>query len=439
MQLSMKYKNDMSPCWKSAARYCFCLVLLIVTGCNPLPSELKNQILGVKEVKPIRIGILHSQTGTMAVSETSLRHAEILAVEEINASGGVLGRPLEAIVKDGRSRADLFAKRAKDLLNDDVEVIFGCWRSNDRKAILPILDEADALLFYPLQYEGNECSRSVFYSGQTPNQQILPALDWFMSEVGGRRSRVFLIGSDYIFARTVSYIVKKYLESSPMQVVGEVYVPFGHTDFGDILMEIQKAQPDLILNMLNGDSNIPFYVQVSGQGIDPKDLPILATSISEAELRSIPPKATQGHFAAWSYFQSLDTEASKKFLNSFANAYGDDRVVNDPMEAAYTQVYLWKEAVERAGTTDSEAIRKVLEKGIELDAPSGRVRIDPRNHHLYKKFRLGKIRPDQQFEIVFESPEWIRPEPFPAFAFPDWSCDWTRGGLRKGNPVPIDK
>jgi urea transport system substrate-binding protein len=435
----MKASNHLRKQWDSAIRFTLLFALANVIGCDRVSPELKSQLLGVKEIQPIRVGILHSQTGTMAFSETPLRHAEILAIEEINANGGVLGRPLEAVVKDGRSRSDLFVNRAKDLLDADVDVIFGCWRSSDRKAVLPILENADGLLFYPLQYEGNECSRNVFYSGQTPNQQILPALDWFMSDAGGRRGRVFIIGSDYVFSRTVSYIVKKYLESKPMQIVGEVYVPFGHSEFDSVLADIRKAEPDLILNMLNGDSNIPFYTIYSGQGIAPEKTPILATSISEAELRSIPPKATVGHYAAWSYFQSLDTEASKRFQKSFAKEFGEDRVVNDPMEAAYTQVYLWKKAVELAGTTDSEAIRKVLEKGIEFDAPSGRVRIDSRNHHLYKKFRLGKIRNDQQFDIVFESPEWIRPEPFPAFAFPDWNCDWTKGGLRRGKPVPIDK
>jgi urea transport system substrate-binding protein len=407
-----------------------------LVGCD-LPDEAREAIVGKANVEPIRVGILVSQTGTMAISETPIRHTLGLAIEEINASGGLLGRPLQAIVSDGRSRSDLFVKRTQELLDQDVEVIFGGWRSVDRKAILPVIEQAQSLLFYPLQYEGNECSRSVFYTGMTPNQQILPALDWFMSDAGGAKRRVFLVGSDYVFPRTANYVVRKYLEKQSMEVVGEVYVPFGHREFDEALTAIQEAQADLVLNTLNGDSNVSFYSQFHQRGITSNQTPILATSIGESELRSLPAESTRGHFAAWSFFQSLKTSKSLAFVENFQKEFGTDRVVNDPMEAAYVAIHLWKRAVEAAGSTDPEAIRKTLEKGISFEGPGGEVRIDPRNHHLYKTFRLGRIRDDQQFDIVYESPEPIRPEPYPAFAFPDWSCDWTREGHLKGRPVLI--
>ncbi|MFN6128438.1 MAG: urea ABC transporter substrate-binding protein [Planctomycetota bacterium] len=413
------------------------------SGCSQTsdesPSKILEQLIGKKKApEPIRVGVLFSQTGSMSISEMPLKHAVLQAIDEINAQGGVLGRPLVPEIRDGRTREDLFAKRARELVEDGAAVIFGGWRSVDRKAMIPWVENSETLLFYPLQYEGNESSRSVFYGGMTPNQQMLPAIDWFMSPEGGSRTRVYLIGSDYVFPRTANYIIKEYLKDKPMQVVGEAYVPFDHAHFEEQMQLIRESKADLILSTVNGVSNIAFFRQFSEQGLDPQKTPIFATSIAEAGLRSIPSMYTTGHYAAWSFFQSLKQERAREFVRHFQDEYGSDRPVHDPMESAYTQVYLWREAVERAGSVSADAVRRALEKNIEFEGPGGLVRIDPRNHHVYKRLRIGRIRTDQQFEVVHESADWIRPEPYPAFAFPGWSCDWTQGGLRKGPGVKIE-
>lgn len=418
------------------------LILACFGGCDEgssaSSSKLMEQLVGKPKPEPIEVGVLFSQTGSMSISEMPVKHAVIQAIDEINAKGGVLGRPLVPIIRDGRSREDLFEKRARELTDLKVDVIFGGWRSIDRKAMIPIMERSGTLLFYPLQYEGNESSKNVFYGGMTPNQQILPALDWFMSPEGGARKRVFLIGTDYVYPRTANYIVRKYLEDQGMQVVGEKYIPFDHKDFDKEFAAVLESRADLILSTINGEANIPFFRTFSDLGFDPQASPILATSIGESGLRSIPARFTTGHYASWSFFQSLTGEKSKAFVARFHSEYGLDRPVHDPMESAYTQVYLWREAVEKAGSLAPEEIRKVLEKQIQFDGPGGTVRVDPRNHHLYKTMRLGRIRDNQQFEIVYESPDLIRPEPYPSFAFPGWSCDWTKGGLQKGPPVKID-
>lgn len=425
----------LSYCWLTG-------FLFFIGGCEQVSedssSDLVEQFLGKKEPEPIRVGILFSQTGSMSISETQLKHVVVQAIEEINARGGVLGRRLEPVIQDGKTREDIFAKRTRELVESGVPVIFGAWRSVDRKAMLPVLESSDVLLFYPLQYEGNETSRSVFYGGMVPNQQMLPSLEWFMSPEGGSRTRVFLIGSDYVFPRTANYIVRKFLEGKSMQVVGETYVPFDHNDFTEHYRAIRESKADLILSTINGISNIALFRQFTEQGFDTETSPILATSIGEAGLRSIPAQYTTGHYAAWSFFQSLNDDRARSFVRRFQDEYGSDRAVHDPMESAYTQVYLWREAVERAGSVSAVEVRKIMEKNIEFDGPVGRVRIDPRNHHAYKNVRIGRILADQQFEIVYESPDLIRPEPYPSFAFPGWNCDWTRSGLQKGPAVNIE-
>lgn len=420
------------------------VMLLATAGCGDNSADssarLAELVFGRAEPAPIPVGVLFSQTGSMSISETQLKHVVLQAIDEINASGGVLGRRLTPIIQDGRTRADIFAKRAQELIDQEgVAVIFGGWRSVDRKAVIPIVEAGNTLLFYPLQYEGNESSRNVFYGGMTPNQQILPVLDWFMSPAGGARRRVFLIGSDYVFPRTANYIVRKYLEGKSMQVVGEQYVTLDHSDFTEECRQIEAAQADLVLSTINGESNIAFFRQYTVQGLEPQATPILATSIGEAGLRSIPPAFTTGHYAAWSFFQSLNSDAARNFVEQFQNEYGADRPVHDPMESAYTQVYLWREAVEQAGSVETEAVRKVLEGTIAFEGPGGLVRIDAKNHHTYKRMRVGRILPDQQFEIVCEAPDLIAPEPYPDFAFPGWSCDWTAGGVQSGPPVRLGK
>ncbi|MFM8172275.1 MAG: urea ABC transporter substrate-binding protein [Pirellulaceae bacterium] len=418
------------------------LATISLAGCDQIDPKWRDHLGLVDKPVPIRVGILHSETGTMSISETSLRDTELLAIAEINSAGGLLGRPIEPIVKDGRSRDDLFVKRARSLLEDyGLQVVFGCWTSSSRKAVTPLFEEEDALLFYPLQYEGNEASRNLFYFGSTPNQQILPAIDWFHSDAGGNRKKIYLVGSDYIYPRTAHYIVRKYLEGKEMEVVGESFAPLGSRDFQQVVSKIMVSKADLVLSTINGDSNVDFYQQfhqMAGQvGIDSDKLPIVATSVGENELRSLLPEFVQGHYVAASYFQSIDSSINRRFVEAFKKEYGEDRVADDPMDAAYVQVYLWKAAVEAAQSTDPQKVREALEKTIEFDGPGGKVRIDPRNHHLYKKFRLGRINGDRQLDIVHESPEPIQPEPFPQFAFPGWECDWTKEGLKKGEPVSL--
>lgn len=439
-----------SSLWLLACLISCCLTCTV--GCDSQEKIFLDWLTPRKEPQKIKLGILHSQTGTMGMSEMSLRHAEILAIEEINASGDFPDVEFEAIVKDGRSRQDIFRRRTRDLIDrENVDVIFGCWTSSDRKAVIDEIQNPTSiyvlgnyassqqpLLFYPLQYEGAESHRNVFYFGSTPNQQILPAIDYFLDEQGGNKKRIFLLGSDYLYPKTANYIVKKYLQLKGLEAVGEAYVPLGHRDFKATLEAIQTASPDLILNTINGDSNIHFFNAFKTIFPDPNTLPILSTSVGEDELRRLPHDVVQGHYAAWSYFQSIDSPANRQFVSKVKKAYGYDRVTDDPMEAAYLQVHLWKEAYRRAKSSEPDKIRQELEKGIEFDAPSGKVKVDPKTHHLYKRFRLGKIRSDRQFDLVYESKDWIAPDPFPSFAFPGWSCDWTRGGLLKGPPPAID-
>ena len=405
------------------------LAPLMLTGCDsraPEPSTVK-------------VGILHSQTGTMAISEISLVDMEMMAIEEINAAGGVLGRMIQPVIEDARSRsADIFPKKAAKLLVEDkVAAVFGCWTSASRIAVLPVFEEHNGLLFYPLQYEGNECSRNVVYTGLAPNQQIIPAIDWLVSGEGGGRRRFFLLGSDYVYPRTANYIVGKYVEQHGAEIVGELYTPLGGRDYKAVVDEIVAVNPDVIFSTLNGDTNVHFYRELANRGITPQQLPVFATSLGEDELRGILPADVEGHLAGWSYFQTVDTPANNSFVERFQAEHGEDRVVSDPMEAAYAQVYLWKLAVEKAGSFEVDRVLEAFNSGIEFDAPGGKIMVDPKTRHTYKPFLIGRIRKDRQFDIVYETPTWIKPDPYPALAFPGWQCDWTDGGVTAGEEVQI--
>lgn len=408
-----------------------------LTGCDALsPSTLFVPAPGPA---PVKIGLLHSQTGTMAISETSLRDAEEFALLEIDAAGGVLGHPVEALVEDGRSRStDIFPRRARKLLSEDgVVALFGGWTSDSRKAMAPVVEAAGSLLFYPVQYEGAECAPGVIYTGATPNQLILPALDWFLSDAGGRKRRFYLIGSDYVYPRTANYVARKYLASKGAEVVGEAYVPLGSGDFRRAIGELREANPDVVLSTINGDSNLDFYAEFAKQGLRPDRTPIVATSIGENELRSLLPSQVAGHWVLANYFQSIDTPANRAFVDGFRAEFGLDRVTDDPMESAYVAVKLWKLGVERAGTTDPKAVIAALSKGAVIEGPGGTSLFDPKTRHLAKKFRLGIVREDRQIALVHESPEPIEADPYPAFAFPGWRCDWTKGPPVAGAPVDL--
>ncbi len=356
----------------------------------------------------IRVGILHSLSGTMAISEASLKDAELMAIAEINQAGGVLGRIIEPVIEDGASDPKVFALKVRSLLEqDNVATIFGGWTSASRKAALPVLEELNALMWYPVEYEGLECSPHIFYTGMCPNQQVGPAVDWLLQNKG---KRFYLLGSDYVFPRTSNKIIKAQLKRNGGILVGEKYLPLGTTEFGDVIEKIKQAKPDVVFNTINGDSNMAFYQQYKDAGIEAEDIPIMAVSITEEELRRIGGGIATGHYTSWSYFQSINTPRNRTFVKNFHSRYGSDRVTSDTIEAAYTQVYLWKQAAEKAGSFAVELLREAAH-GQTFKAPNGKVTIE-QNNHLWKYCRIGKILPNGQFKVVFTSPGPIKPQPW---------------------------
>jgi urea transport system substrate-binding protein len=385
----------------------------------------------------IKVGILHSLSGTMAISEKSVVDAEKLAIKEINAAGGVLGKQIEAIVEDGKSDWPTFAEKAKKLIDQDqVVTVFGCWTSASRKSVLPVFEGKKHMLWYPVQYEGQECSQHVFYTGAAPNQQIEPAVDWLLQNKG---KEFFLVGSDYVFPKTANEIIKAQLAAKGGKTVGEDYLPLGNTEVTAIIQKIKKALPNggVIFNTLNGDSNVAFFKQLKGAGLGPDKYPTMSVSIAEEEVTAIGIDFLKGHYAAWNYFQSVDSPANKKFVEAFKKEYGANRVTNDPMEAAYIMVYLWKQAVEKAKTTDLEAVRKAA-LGQTFDAPGGKVTLE-NNHHLSKFVRIGEVTgesSDKLFKVVFETKEAVKPIPWNQYvaATKGYACDWSdpaKGGKYK--------
>jgi urea ABC transporter urea binding protein len=343
----------------------------------------------------------------MAMSEAPLVDAALMAIAEINQTGGVLGQDIEPVVEDAASDSNLFAAKARKLIqSDQVATIFGGWTSESRKAVLPVVEELNALLWYPVQYEGLECSQNIFYTGSCPNQQVEPAVAWLLSH---KRKRFYLLGSNSVFPHTANTIIKAQLKQQKGTVVGEEYVSLGESNFTEIINRIQQAQPDVVFNTLNGDSNIAFYHQYQEAGITSDQIPILAVSIAEAELQGIG-KAAAGHYACWSYFQSLDTPRNRQFVENFQQRYGSDRVTSAPIEAAYTQVYLWKQAVEQAQSFEVEYVR-VAAYGQSFEAPGGLVRIEP-NHHVGRACRIGKILPTGQFDMIDSHNYPIQPLPW---------------------------
>ncbi|HWY88347.1 MAG TPA: urea ABC transporter substrate-binding protein [Gemmataceae bacterium] len=411
--------------------------VLLVALVAAIPAMLALSGASAQGKGPIKVGILHSLTGTMAISEKSLKDAELMAIAEINKAGGVMGRQVQAIVEDPESKfTTVFPDKAKKLLlSDKVAAVFGCWTSVSRKNVLPVFEENNGLLFYPVQYEGNESSKNVIYSGAAPNQQILPAVEWLMSKEGGSKKKFYLLGTDYVFPRTANLIIVKYLESKGLKAVEEKYTPFGYNDYASIIQDIKAKDPDVIFSTINGDSNVNFYKELAAQGITADKVPVVAVSVGEDELTGLTPATVKGHLAAWNYFQSIDTPVNKAFVKRFQDMYGKDRVTDDPIAAAYAQVYLWKNAVEKAKSTNVDKVREAFVKGsIGFDAPEGKIKVDPKNLHVYKSFYMGKIRDDKQFDIIYKTPP-IEPDPYPQVAFPGWMVDWTSYGLKKGKKV----
>ncbi|WP_168123354.1 urea ABC transporter substrate-binding protein [Paenibacillus sp. HB172176] len=357
----------------------------------------------------IKVGILHSQSGTMAISETSVIDSEMMAIDEINAAGGVMGKKIVPVLEDGASDWPTFAEKARKLLSEDkVATVFGGWTSASRKAMLPVFEELNGLLWYPVQYEGLEASPNIFYTGATTNQQIVPSVTWLLENRG---KKFFLLGSDYVFPRTANLIIKEQLKAEGGELVGEEYTPLGHTDYSTIISKIKAADPDIVYNTLNGDSNVAFFKQLKDAGISAQDLTTLSVSVAEEEIRGIGADVLTGHLAAWNYFETTDTPTNPKFVEDYKAKYGADRVTADPIEAGYTAVYLWAAAVEKAGSTDVDKVKEAA-KGLEWDAPSGKVTIDGETQHIYKTARIGEVQADGQFKELWNSGEAIKPDPF---------------------------
>ena len=385
----------------------------------------------------IKVGILHSLTGTMAISEKSVVDSTLMAIEEINQQGGVLGRKIEPVVVDGRSDESAFAEEAERLIVEEgVSVVFGCWTSASRKAVKPVFEKYDNLLFYPVQYEGLEESANIIYTGASPNQQIIPAVKWCFDNFG---SRFFLVGSDYIFPRIANEIIKDVLTIIGGDIAGEEYIPVGSDDVSGMIKKIIETKPAVILNTINGDSNIHFFRELRDAGISSDKIPTMSLSIAEDELRIIGAEQIMGDYVSWNYFQCLETDENKQFVKRFKERYGSHRVVDDPMEAGYFGVYLWAQAVKEAGTP--EANKVLMFTGDQsYNAPGGMVCVNPENNHVWKTVRIGKVRRDGQFNIVWSSEKPIRPAAYPPYRsksqwdkliqdlYDGWGGKWSKSG-----------
>ncbi|KUI24582.1 ABC transporter substrate-binding protein [Mycobacterium sp. IS-1496] len=357
----------------------------------------------------IKVGSLNSLSGTMAISEVTVRDAIKLAVDEINGAGGVMGKQIQLIGEDGASEPTVFAEKAEKLISSDcVAAVFGGWTSSSRKAMLPVFESANSLLYYPVQYEGLEASKNIFYTGATTNQQIVPALDYLKQR--GVKS-LYLVGSDYVFPQTANRIIKAYAEANGIEIKGEDYTPLGSTDFSTIVNKVRTADADAVFNTLNGDSNVAFFREYRNVGLTPQDMPVVSVSIAEEEVGGIGVQNITGQLTAWNYYQTIDTPVNKAFVEAYKKAYGANKPTSDPMEAAYVSVYLWKNTVEKAQSFDVKAIQDNA-GGVSFDAPEGKVTIDGENHHITKTARIGEIRPDGLIYTIWESPGPIEPDPF---------------------------
>ena len=359
----------------------------------------------------IKIGVLHSLSGTMAISETTLKDTVQMLVDEQNKKGGVLGKKIEAVVVDPASNWPLFAEKARELISKDkVSAIFGCWTSVSRKSVLPVVEELNGILFYPVQYEGEESSKNVFYTGAAPNQQAIPAVDYLLKQ-GVKRWA--LVGTDYVYPRTANKILEAYLKSKGFkdEDIMISYTPFGHSDWQSIVSDIKKfgtaGKKTAVVSTINGDANVPFYKELSNQGISAKDIPVVAFSVGEEELSGIDTKPLVGHLAAWNYFESVDSDANDDFIEEWHKYTGDEkRVTNDPMEATYIGFNMWVKAVAKAGTTESNAVQNAL-IGVTVPNLSGSYATMMPNHHITKPVLIGEIQEDGQFQVVDETPTTV--------------------------------
>ena len=385
---------------------------------------MKNKICGVtlallavlsfssckdNKKKYVKVGLLHSLTGTMSISEVAVRDAELLAIKEINDAGGILGYQIKPVEEDGKSNPRMFAEKARKLIEQDgVVSIFGCWTSDSRKAVKPVVEELYNLLWYPVQYEGFEASPNIMYMGASPNQQVVPAVDFCAENFG---KRFYLIGSDYVFPHTANEIIKAQLKNLGGTCVGETYVPMHESDFVQIVRDILKIKPDVIINTLNGSSNQSFFSQLKYSGPSAEEVPVMSFSVSESEIKNIGADKLKGHYVTWSYFESTETAKNRKFVQAYKSEFGFNKAVGDPVEAAYIAVNLWASSCSKAGTFDIEPVR-IAAKGMSYIAPEGIVTIEGTNQHLYKKIRIGQVDGKGQINELYASSAPVRPDPY---------------------------
>jgi urea transport system substrate-binding protein len=388
----------------------------------------------------IKVGVLHSLSGTMAISETVLKDVALMTFEEINAAGGVMGKKIEPVVVDPASNWPLFAEKARQLITQDkVAAVFGCWTSVSRKSVLPVFEELNGLLFYPVQYEGEELSKNVFYTGAAPNQQAIPAVEYLMSKDGGGAKRFFLLGTDYVYPRTTNKILRSFLKSKGVAEgdIEEIYTPFGHSDYQTIVGNIKKFSAGgktAVVSTINGDSNVPFYKELGNQGLKATDVPVVAFSVGEEELRGVDTKPLVGHLAAWNYFMSLKNPANEAFKKKWAayakakNLPGADKpLTNDPMEATYIGIHMWKQAVEKAKSAEVDKVIGAM-AGQTFTAPSGfTAKMDEKNHHLHKPVLIGEVQANGQFNVVWKTSGPVKAQP--------WSPFIAGNDVKKDEPV----
>jgi urea transport system substrate-binding protein len=402
----------------------------LILASSIIASSLVTQVTMAADT--IKVGVLHSLSGTMAISETTLKDTVLMMIEEQNKAGGLLGKKLEAVVVDPASNWPLFAEKSRELLaKDKVDVIFGCWTSVSRKSALPVLEELNGLLFYPVQYEGEESSKNVFYTGAAPNQQAIPAVEYLMDEIGA--TRWVLAGTDYVYPRTTNKILAAYLKSKGVkdEDIMISYTPFGHSDWQGIVSDIKtfgsQGKKTAVVSTINGDANIPFYKELGNQGISAEDIPVIAFSVGEEELSGFDTAPLVGHLAAWNYFQSVESEANDTFIADWKKYISDEkRVTNDPMEATYIGFEMWVKAVEKAGTTEVDAVEQAL-IGVAVPNLTGGTAVMNANHHLSKPVLIGEIQDDGQFEVVWETPDTVIGDAWSNFlpSSKNLISDWT--------------
>jgi urea transport system substrate-binding protein len=402
----------------------------LIIASSIIASSLVTQVSIAADT--IKVGVLHSLSGTMAISETTLKDTVLMMIEKQNKKGGILGKKLEAVVVDPASNWPLFAEKTRELLaKDKVDVIFGCWTSVSRKSALPVLEELNGLLFYPVQYEGEESSKNVFYTGAAPNQQAIPAVDYLMNDIGA--TRWVLAGTDYVYPRTTNKILEAYLLAKGVKAEDIMinYTPFGHSDWQGIVSDIKKfgsqGKKTAVVSTINGDANIPFYKELGNQGISAEDIPVIAFSVGEEELSGFDTKPLVGHLAAWNYFQSVESDENEAFIAQWKEYIGDDkRVTNDPMEATYIGFEMWVKAVEKAGTTEVDAVGEAM-VGLAVPNLTGGTAVMNANHHLSKPVLIGEIQEDGQFEVVWETPDTVIGDAWSDFlpSSKNLISDWT--------------